>query len=56
MHPEGVAWNTRRGDDAETAHRYAGQGLRFIGIGSDATLLAMAGTQTVESVTSSRSA
>jgi 2-keto-3-deoxy-L-rhamnonate aldolase RhmA len=40
--------------DAETAHRYAAQGLRFIGIGSDATLLAMAGKQAVEVVTSSQ--
>jgi hypothetical protein len=32
----------------------AAQGLRFISIGSDATLLAMAGEHAVESVTSSR--
>ena len=36
--------------DAETAHRYANQGLRFIGIGSDATLLALAGRQAVDRV------
>jgi 2-dehydro-3-deoxyglucarate aldolase/4-hydroxy-2-oxoheptanedioate aldolase len=34
--------------DAETARRYAGLGLRFIGIGSDATLLALAGRHAVD--------
>ncbi len=36
--------------DAETARRYADLGLRFIGIGSDATLLALAGRQAVDRV------
>jgi 2-keto-3-deoxy-L-rhamnonate aldolase RhmA len=36
--------------DAETARRYADQGLRFIGIGSDATLLALAGKHAVDHV------
>jgi 2-keto-3-deoxy-L-rhamnonate aldolase RhmA len=36
--------------DAKTAHRYADQGLRFIGIGSDATLLALAGKHAVDRV------
>jgi 2-keto-3-deoxy-L-rhamnonate aldolase RhmA len=36
--------------DAETARRYADQGLRFIGIGSDATLLALAGKHAVDRV------
>ena len=40
--------------DAATARRYADQGLRFIGIGSDATLLTLAGKQAVESVHGNR--
>jgi 2-keto-3-deoxy-L-rhamnonate aldolase RhmA len=36
--------------DAETARRYAHQGLRFIGIGSDATLLALAGKHAIDRV------
>ena len=36
--------------DAETARSYADRGLRFIGIGSDATLLALAGRRAVDSV------
>ena len=36
--------------DAETARRYADHGLRFIGIGSDATLLALAGKHAVDCV------
>ena len=36
--------------DAETARRYADRGLRFIGIGSDATLLALAGRHAVDCV------
>ena len=38
--------------DAEAARRYADQGLRFIGIGSDATLLALAGKHAVDRVRS----
>ena len=40
--------------DAETARRYADRGLRFIGIGSDATLLALAGRHAVECVRAGR--
>ena len=36
--------------EAQTARHYAAQGLRFIGIGSDATLLALAGKHAVDSV------
>ena len=36
--------------DAETARSYAARGLRFIGIGSDATLLALAGRHAVDCV------
>ncbi len=36
--------------DAETARSYADRGLRFIGIGSDATLLALAGRRAVDCV------
>jgi 2-keto-3-deoxy-L-rhamnonate aldolase RhmA len=36
--------------DTETARRYANQGLRFIGIGSDATLLARAAKHAVDRV------
>jgi 2-keto-3-deoxy-L-rhamnonate aldolase RhmA len=36
--------------DAAAARRYADQGLRFIGIGSDATLLTLAGKHAVDSV------
>jgi 2-keto-3-deoxy-L-rhamnonate aldolase RhmA len=40
--------------DADTAGRYADRGLRFIGIGSDATLLTLAGKHAVESVNGHR--
>jgi len=40
--------------DAETARRYAGLGLRFIGIGSDATLLALAGRHAVDCIRAGR--
>jgi 2-keto-3-deoxy-L-rhamnonate aldolase RhmA len=40
--------------DAETARRYADQGLRFIGIGSDATLLALAGKHALDCVNGTR--
>ena len=40
--------------DAETARRYADRGLRFIGIGSDATLLALAGKHAVDRVRRTR--
>jgi 2-keto-3-deoxy-L-rhamnonate aldolase RhmA len=36
--------------DAQTARRYADQGLRFIGVGSDATVLALAGKHAVDRV------
>jgi 2-keto-3-deoxy-L-rhamnonate aldolase RhmA len=36
--------------DAQVARRYAAHGVRFIGIGSDATLLALAGKHAVDSV------
>lgn len=40
--------------DVAAASRYADQGLRFIGIGSDASLLTLAGKQAVDSVHDSR--
>jgi 2-dehydro-3-deoxyglucarate aldolase/4-hydroxy-2-oxoheptanedioate aldolase len=42
--------------DAATARRYADQGFRFIGIGSDATLLANAGRDVVAQVHDTRQA
>jgi len=40
--------------DADTARRYGDRGIRFIGIGSDATLLTLAGKQAVASVNGHR--
>jgi 2-keto-3-deoxy-L-rhamnonate aldolase RhmA len=40
--------------DADTAGRYADQGLRFVGIASDATLLTLAGKHAVDSLNGHR--
>jgi len=42
--------------DADTARRYADDGFRFIGVSSDATLLAMAGRQVVDAMSRSSAA